>query len=290
MGHRSAGRVARSTGRIARSAGRIALTDVGVSFDEVVALRDVGLAVEAGTSVALIGPNGSGKTTLLDVLAGLVNPTRGSVEVEGRLAYVLQRHDVHRWMPLTVAEVMGMGRYRSTGLLRPLRRSDRAAIAVAADRLEVGGLMRRQFGRLSGGQRQRVRVAQALVQEPTVLLMDEPITGLDLASQQRILQIVAEETAEGSTVVLSTHHLEEARRCDRAVLLAGRVVADGSPGEVMTAANLQVAYGGRALAMARPADVPVRDIVILDDHGHGTDPGGDPDPAEARPSSGAGRG
>ena len=94
-------------------------------------------------------------------------------------------------------------------------------------------MMRRPFGDLSGGQRQRVLVAQALVARPDLLLLDEPITGLDLASQQRILEVIADETAAGTSVVLSTHHLGEARHTDRVLLLAGCIVADGPPDEVL---------------------------------------------------------
>jgi iron complex transport system ATP-binding protein len=255
--------------------GRVRVRDLRVTFPGTVALRDVDLDSRPGSAVALVGPNGSGKTTLLHVLAGLRRPDAGTVEVDGVAAYVRQRPDVHRWMPLTVGEVLRMGCYRSTGLLRRLGSGDRA-VAAAAARLEVEDLRRRQFGELSGGQRQRVLVAQALVQRPDVLLLDEPVTGLDLASQQRILQIVAEETAAGRTVVLSTHHLEEARRCDHVVLLAGRVVAQGAPSRVLTPGNLQQAYGARALTTAAavsasPAGPTGSELLVLDDHGHGTE-------------------
>ena len=145
------------------------------------ALDAVTLEIAAGSSVALIGPNGSGKTTLLHLVAGLIKPSSGSIRVHGgpsAVAYVLQRRQPHAWMPLTVAEVLAMGRYRHLGLLRRARPADRAAISAAVERLEVVDLLPRQFGELSGGQRQRVMVAQALALHKK--LVERPRVDLDL--------------------------------------------------------------------------------------------------------------
>lgn len=253
---------------------RLRVDDLRVAFGERVALDQVTFAVPAGGSVALIGPNGSGKTTLLNVVAGLLEPTRGSVEVDrDRVAYVLQRHGHRSWMPLTVGEVLRMGRYRRRGLAGRLGGYDRSIIDRAAERMEVADLLGRQYGELSGGQRQRTLVAQALVQEPQVLLLDEPITGLDLASQQRILDLIAEETAAGVAVVISTHHLDEARHCDEVLLLAGRLVAAGPPDEVLVPDLLEVAYAGRMLGDHHGHAHPT-DMLVLDEHGHGHPHGG----------------
>ena len=138
-----------------------------------------------------------------------------------------------------------MGRFGRRGLLGRLRADDRDAIAAAARRLDVEALRKRPFGDLSGGQRQRVLVAQALASEPDLLLLDEPITGLDLPSQQRILDLIDEVTAAGAAVVLSTHHLGEARRTDVVVLLAGCLLAAGPPDEVLQPGLLAEAFGNR---------------------------------------------
>jgi ABC-type Mn2+/Zn2+ transport system ATPase subunit len=254
-----------------------ALHHASVRYGDIVALAPTTLAVERGSSVALVGSNGSGKSTLLGLLAGLVAPTTGSIELFGRprVSFVAQQHQHHRWMPLTVHEVLTMGRFRRLGLIRPVGRADRDAITAASERLEVADLARRSFGELSGGQRQRVLVAQALVDHPDLLLLDEPITGLDLASQETILAVVRDETARGGTVVFSTHHLDEARQADRVVLLAGEVVADGPPDEALRPDLLAAAFGGRLLRIDGSA-------FVLDDHGHGAghddcdhvDPGG----------------
>lgn len=243
----------------------IEVRDVTVRFGPRVALDAGSLRFGAGTSVALVGPNGSGKTTLLRLLAGLADPTTGSVgrAAGTHVAYVAQHQHQHRWMPLTVDEVLRMSRYGRRGLLGPLRRDDKEAIAVAAGRLDVTDLRHRRFGELSGGQRQRVLVASALATRADAVLLDEPITGLDLPSQHRILDVIVEERDAGRLVVLSTHDLDEARQCDRIVLLAGRVVADGPPPEVLTRGFLSEAFGSHLVDDART-------LQVIDDHGHGS--------------------
>src|SRR5829696_3355942 len=173
--------------------------DVCVHYGPVVALAPTSIAIRRGTATALVGPNGSGKSTLLGLLAGLIRPTDGEVVLApgARVAFVAQQQHHHRWMPLSVEDVLRMGRFGRRGLLGRLGADDRAAVSAAARRLDVAGLRRRPFGELSGGQRQRVLVAQALASEPDLLLLDEPITGLDLPSQQRILDLIDEVTAAG---------------------------------------------------------------------------------------------
>ena len=227
----------------------IVARDVCVHYGSAVALAPSSLEIPRGQSVALVGPNGSGKSTLLLVLAGLLRPTSGTIERrrDVRVSFVAQHQLQHQWMPISVGEVLRMGRYGQRGLLGRLGADDRRAIAEAADRMDVGTMLRRPFGELSGGQRQRVLVAQALAARPSLLLLDEPITGLDLSSQQRILDVISEETAAGTSVVLSTHHLGEARRTDRVLLLAGCVVADGPPDDVLRPALLAEAFGNRMI-------------------------------------------
>jgi ABC-type Mn2+/Zn2+ transport system ATPase subunit len=233
-------------------------------YGEIVALGSTTMSIPPGTVVALVGSNGSGKSTLLGLLAGLINPSEGRVvRRDGlRISFVAQQHHHHRWMPLSVGEVIAMGRFARLGLVRPFRRADREAVARAAERLDVAGLMKRSMSELSGGQRQRVLVAQALVDEADLILLDEPITGLDLPSQNVITEVMAAEAARGASVVFSTHHLDEARRADRVVLLAGAVIADGEPAEVLTPELLAIAFGGRLIQIDRTA-------VVVDEHGHG---------------------
>src|ERR687897_206500 len=138
---------------------------------------------------------------------------------------------------------------------------DRAAVNRSLERLGVADLARRQLHELSGGQRQRVLVAQGLAQEADLLLLDEPVTGLDVVSRELILEAVAAEQAAGRTVVLSTHDLTDARQADRVMLLANRLVAFGAPDEVLTDRPLAAAYGGRVLALPEG-------VVVMDDPHH----------------------
>lgn len=240
------------------------LERVQVRYSDLLALDSTSTVFERATSVALVGANGSGKSTLLRLLAGLLEPSSGAVRIaEGiEVAFIAQQHGQHDWMPLPVDEVLRMGCYRTRGLLGRISRSDRDEIDAVAERLDVADLRRRSFSELSGGQRQRVLVAQALIGSPELLLLDEPITGLDLPSQETILSIIDSEVANGSTVVFSTHHLDEARRAQRVMLLAGCLIADGAPEEVLRPEHLAAAFGDRLLRIGGEA-------LLLDDHGHG---------------------
>ena len=242
----------------------ISVSGLAKSFGGRTLFHDVSFQLNPGERYALVGANGSGKTTMLKVIAGLVRPTAGQAELvaDPPPAFVTQHRHHRPWMPLTVGEIIEMGRFVGKGLVGRMEPVDRTAIDEAMERTEVAGLSRKQFGDLSGGQQQRVLVARALAQRSSVLLLDEPITGLDLASQERILDIVDQEAAGGALVVLSTHHLDEARRCSRVVLLDGQVVADGTPAEVLTAEHLRSAYGGRVITAESGT------AIILDDHGH----------------------
>lgn len=230
------------------------------------ALTDVDLVIGRGTTVAVIGPNGSGKSTLLGALAGIVSPTTGRVAVDrDRLAIVLQSTAVDPTLPITVAETVRMARYRRRGLLGRIRGRDDAIVDRAMERTQVTDLARRQLHELSGGQRQRVLVAQGLAQEADLLLLDEPSTGLDVVSQDVILEVIEEEKLAGRTVITTTHSLEDAGRCDRVILLARRIVADGPPDHVLSHEHLDQAFGSALVRLPGGA-------TLLDDphhhHGH----------------------
>ncbi len=226
---------------------------MSVVFGNLTALRDISLQLFHGDTLALIGANGSGKTTLLNVMAGLQPPTSGTREISaattGSVGYVLQDSGPQAWLPLTVKEVIAMGRYgaqfgRSVGFRR-LSAADRAAIQDAAANTDLLDLLDRPLTNLSGGQRQRVYIAQALAQEPSILLLDEPLWGLDVPSQERIQALMATRAEQGTSVVISTHHLEDARRCSRVMLLANGQMRLGSPSEVLTPELLNEAFNNR---------------------------------------------
>ena len=232
------------------SADVLRIDGLAVRYGERVALRDVDLRVPAGATVAVVGPNGSGKSTLLGAVVGLAPVAAGTVDVDRRrTALVLQATDVDRSLPITVAETVKMARYPHRGMFGRFRDDDRAAVEEAMARTNVADLAGRQLHELSGGQRQRVLVAQGLAQRASLLLLDEPVTGLDLVSREVILDVVAEERAAGRSVVMTTHSLEDASRCDLVVLLAGRMIAAGAPDDVLTEEHLLDAFGSHVLRL-----------------------------------------
>jgi manganese transport system ATP-binding protein len=241
----------------------LAITTRGleVRFGDTVALSGLDLEVPAGSSLAVIGPNGSGKSTLLGALAGTLEPTAGEAVVAGPgPALVLQSTDVDRSLPITVRDTVSLARYPTLGLFGRFRASDRSAVEQALTRLAIDDLANRQLHELSGGQRQRVLVAQGLAQDTGVLLLDEPVTGLDVVSRAIILDVIDDEVAAGRTVVVTTHNLDDARRCDQVLLLDTSPIAVGPHDTVLTAHHLRRAFGGRFIR--------VGDELLLDDPHH----------------------
>jgi ABC-type Mn2+/Zn2+ transport system ATPase subunit len=242
--------------------------DLLLAYGHRTALAGAGFTIPVGSLVALIGPNGSGKSTLLRALAGLTEPRSGRLDVPaqgrpGAVALVLQTTDIDHALPVTVRETVTMARYATRGAFGRLRGPDRAAVHGALERMGIADLSGRQIHELSGGQRQRVLVAQGLAQEAELVLLDEPVTGLDVLSRDLILDAVAAERAAGRTVVVSTHDLDDARRADLVMLLANRVVAFGTPEEVLTDGPLREAYGGRVLRVPEG-------VIVMDDPHHAT--------------------
>ena len=243
--------------------------DIEVAYGGQTALCCADFTVPLAALTVLIGSNGSGKSTLMNVIAGLVEPVRGSLEVLGStgpprasaVAYVLQATAADGLLPLTVRELVTMARFARRGLLGRLGHDDRRAVDEAMVTMELESVGQRRFSELSGGQRQRALVAQGLAQEPEILLLDEPMTGLDLVSRQRILEVMDSERRAGRAVVMASHDLSDARLADHVVLLAGRVVTEGSPEETLTPEQLREAYGHRYLDLDAP-------VGIVDDHHH----------------------
>ena len=159
------------------------------------------------------------------------------------VSYVLQSMVVPNVTPITVREAVRMGRYASAGWWRPFTRLDRQRVDEALRRLQIEDLAGRHLHELSGGQRQRVYVAQGLVQDHAVLLLDEPLTGLDIVSATTIDALIHEERDRGGPIALTTHDLDEARAADHVLIVGGRVVASGPPDEVCNRRNIEVAFG-----------------------------------------------
>jgi manganese transport system ATP-binding protein len=243
-----------------------------LAYGSKVAIESSSFEIPVGGITALIGPNGSGKSTLLNAIAGLIEPFSGSIEVhtggEGSraISYVLQTTKVNEVLPITVREVVTMGRYATAGGHRRLGREDIAAIDEAIRRMGIGDLEQRHLGELSGGQRQRVFVAQGLAQDHDILLLDEPLTGLDITSAQAIDDVIHDENTRGCTIVMTTHDLAEAQVANHVVLLSRRVVAWGPPEEVLSVENLTAAYGPNLLHVEESQ-------MFIDDPAHRPVPG-----------------
>jgi zinc transport system ATP-binding protein len=237
----------------------IELNHVAVSFQDLLALDDVSLAVPAGSFLALIGPNGAGKTTLLQVILGLVRPTAGSVKVFGRspadlegercrIGYVPQVMSVDLDFPVSVGEVVMMGRYGRMGLFHRPAASDRAAALEAMKRVGIADLADRPIRRLSGGQRQRAFLARALANRPDLLLLDEPTTGVDVASSEGLYELLRVLHAGGITMLVVSHDVGVvASYVEGVVCINRRLVAHGRPAEVLGSEELAGMYGCDAM-------------------------------------------
>ncbi len=226
--------------------------NLSVHYNGRLALEDVSIQVDAGLTVAVVGPNGAGKSTLFHVLAGVLQPTNGSVQVYGHrptrflcTAYVTQSNQVDWTFPVCVADVVMMGRTGALGLFRRPRTQDRLVVEENLARAGISHLANRQINELSSGQKQRMFIARALAQNADLLLFDEPLAGLDVSSQEQVFDILDDLKESGKTVFFATHDLDLAReRFDRILLLNRRLIAFGEDREVLSADKLSAAFGG----------------------------------------------
>lgn len=231
----------------------VSVRGLGVDLGGRAVVREVDLEFGRGELVALLGPNGAGKTTLLRALLGLV-PTRcGEVSMAGlpprrcwrRVGYVPQRHDFAWDFPMSVEQVVMSGLTRQVGWLRWPGARHHKAVRQALRRVRMVEFAGRPVGQLSGGQRQRVLIARALAGGPSVLLLDEPFTGVDVPTQQLLLALLREATQEGTTVVMTTHDLSQALQvADRVCLVNRTVVADGDPETIRRSRAWRRAFAG----------------------------------------------
>ena len=219
------------------------------------ALKDATFHLGPGTIAGLVGVNGAGKSTLFKAIMGFVAPSAGEVRIAGLrareaqrqslVAYVPQAEEVDWSFPVLVEDVVTMGRYGRMGFLRIASRQDRAKVDEALERVGMAAYRKRQIGELSGGQRKRVFLARALAQEGLVMLLDEPFTGVDVATEQAIVGLMRELKAQGHLMLVSTHNLGSVPDfCDEVVLVRRTVLAAGPTATTFTQANLERAFGG----------------------------------------------
>ncbi len=215
-----------------------------------------------GVLVAIVGPNGAGKSTLIKAVLGMVPRASGSVRVYGRpyehqrregvVGYVPQRESVDWDFPISAEEVVAMGRYGRLGWLRPVGREDLAAARRHLEQVGMAAYADRQIGQLSGGQQQRVFIARALAQEARLYLMDEPLAGVDAATEEAIVHVLRGLREQGRTILCVHHDLSTVGTYfDHVLLLNTRLIAAGPVATTLTPDNLHRTYGGRLTLLDR---------------------------------------
>ncbi|MCW7546373.1 manganese/iron ABC transporter ATP-binding protein [Photorhabdus sp. P32] len=219
------------------------------------AIYDASFSITGGSICALVGINGSGKSTLFKTIMGLVSPSQGKVTLSDMpvknalkkniIAYVPQTEEVDWNFPVLVSDVVMMGRYGKMGFLRIPSKRDHQAVNEALERVGLTALRNRQIGELSGGQKKRVFLARALAQEGKVLLLDEPFTGVDVKTENAIIDLLCGLRDEGHLVLVSTHNLGSVPEfCDHVILINRTVLASGPTETTFTQKNLEMTFGG----------------------------------------------
>ncbi len=220
-----------------------------------VALHDASFTLSPGTICALVGVNGSGKSTLFKAIMGFVRPVKGSVRIAGKpvraahkrnlVAYVPQSEDVDWAFPVSVWDVVLMGRYGYMNFLRIPRKEDKEIALQSLERVKMADFQHRQIGELSGGQKKRVFLARALAQRGRIVLLDEPFTGVDVKTEEAIMNLLRQLRDEGHIVLVSTHDLGSVPEfCDQVVIINRTVLAAGPTETTFTEENLTRAFGG----------------------------------------------
>ncbi|MBE8966919.1 metal ABC transporter ATP-binding protein [Nostocales cyanobacterium LEGE 12452] len=233
----------------------IDVENLTVAYHGKVALHGASLQIQAGSISGLVGMNGSGKSTLFKAIMGFLKPVTGRVLINGLpiktvqkkslVAYVPQSEEVDWNFPVSVHDVVMMGRYGYMNILRIPSANDQRVVRESLERVQMWSMRDRQIGELSGGQKKRAFLARALAQQGTVLLLDEPFTGVDIKTEKAMIDLLLELREEGHTILISTHDLASITTfCDQVVLINRTILAYGDTSEVFTEENLSRTFGG----------------------------------------------
>jgi ABC-type Mn2+/Zn2+ transport system ATPase subunit len=233
----------------------IDVENVTVAYHGKVALHGASVQLQASSICGLVGMNGSGKSTLFKAIMGFVKPTTGRVLINGLpmrmvqknnlVAYVPQSEEVDWNFPVSVHEVVMMGRYGYMNILRIPSAKDKQVVRESLEKVQMWSMRDRQIGELSGGQRKRAFFARALAQQGTVLLLDEPFTGVDIKTEKAMIDLLMELREKGQTILVSTHDLASITTfCNQVVLINRTILAYGNTAEVFTEENLSRTFGG----------------------------------------------
>ena len=236
------------------SAATISVKGLSVSYDKKRVLTNIYLEITAGKIYGVIGPNGAGKSTLFKAILGLIEINTGAILVNGssikeqrkKVVYVPQKTDVDWHFPATVFDIVLMGRYPHKKIFSRINKSDREITINALKEVGMEHFKDRQIGELSGGQQQRVFLARALCQEADVFLLDEPFVGVDITTEDKIIQILKKLADEGKTLLVVHHDLSSVETYfDNVILLNQRLIAYGETQTTFTKNNIAKAYGGQ---------------------------------------------
>jgi manganese/iron transport system ATP-binding protein len=222
-----------------------------VHYDDIPALEDINFELDGGEYIAIVGPNGAGKSTLFKTITGVINPSRGKVSLGGSepdshicIAYLPQRSDVDWNFPVAVKDVVMMGRVGKIGLFRNPQAHDWERVQDCLAQVKLDDLADRRISELSGGQQQRMFIAQALAQEAELVLLDEPLSGLDVPSQDEFFRVIKSLRQYNVTLMVATHDLGmAAAHFDKTMLLNNTLLGFGTPASVLTEETLKAAYG-----------------------------------------------
>jgi len=237
---------------------RLEIENASIGYGEKIVMHELTFQVPHGARVAVVGPNGAGKSTLFKALVGILPLQSGRILIHGEslgthkdcVAYVPQREDVDWRFPVTVSDVVMMGRFSQIGWWKNPSLHDKQMVSKSLEQMDIADLANHSIGQLSGGQQQRAFLARAIAQEPHILLMDEPFTGVDVTTQEMTLRLLDHLTEKQVTTIVSTHDLNlAASRFDLVLLLNHRLIAYGTPSQVFAKENLAQAFGNSLLIM-----------------------------------------
>lgn len=254
---------------------RLDIDSISVAYNGSEVLSRLSFQVPHGARVAVVGPNGAGKSTLFKALVGLLPLRSGQIKIHGLplgthldcVAYIPQREEVEWRFPVSVKDVVMMGRYGRLGWLQRPGKIDQAVVDRCLEQLGIADLAGQPIGDLSGGQQQRTFLARALAQEPHILLMDEPFTGIDISTQEATLALLDQLQREKVTVMVSTHDLAMAsQRFEKILLINHHLIAYGTPAQVFTTESIQQAFGSHVLYMGEA--IVVDECCPPDETGH----------------------
>lgn len=243
------------------------------------ALKDIDFSLKSSQICALVGPNGAGKSTLFKSLMGFVKPSSGQIYIHNlaikqalkanKVAYVPQSEDVDWDFPVLVEDVVMMGRYGHMGFMRNPKPTDKAAVNHALERMDIMALRKKQIGELSGGQKKRVFLARSIAQGGQVILLDEPFAGVDVKTENMIIDLMKDLRDDGHLLLVSTHDLGSVPLyCDQVVLVNRQLIAKGAVADVFNKENLEIAFGGVLRHVQLPSDsqnANGKQVVILSD-------------------------